>query len=85
MANYNLEMAGLGLFWMGYFSTYANPLYSTADLRQIRILHIRPTSTWFYSCFLDLWPQRSAPCPVPAAALSPDIVLTYPNPQIIQK
>ena len=25
------------------------------------ILHIRPTSTWFYSCYMDLWPQRPAP------------------------
>ena len=25
------------------------------------ILHIRPTSTWFYSCFMHLWPQRPAP------------------------
>ena len=24
-------------------------------------LHIRPTSTWFYSCYMDLWPQRPAP------------------------
>ena len=25
------------------------------------IQHIRPTSTWFYSCDMDLWPQRPAP------------------------
>ena len=25
------------------------------------ILHIRPTSTWFYSCYMDFWPQRAAP------------------------
>ena len=25
------------------------------------ILHIRPTSTWYYSCYMDLWPQRPAP------------------------
>jgi len=25
------------------------------------ILHIRPTSTWFFSCYMDLWPQRPAP------------------------
>ena len=56
MEDYNLEMARLELVWMGYFSTYKNPLYSTFDLRQIRILHIRPTSTWFYSCEMDLWP-----------------------------
>ena len=25
------------------------------------ILHIRPTSTWFYRYYMDLWPQRPAP------------------------
>ena len=25
------------------------------------ILHIRPTSTWFNSCYMDMWPQRPAP------------------------
>ena len=47
-----------------YFSTYANPLYSTSYLRQIRqiqILHIRPTRKWSYSCYIDLWPQCPAP------------------------
>jgi len=40
---------------MVYLPTYANPLYSTSDLSQPAILHIRPTSTWFYSCKMDLW------------------------------
>ena len=30
------------------------------------ILHIRPSSLWFYSCYMDLWPQRPL-----AAALCP--------------
>ena len=45
-----------------YFSTYAYPLISISDLRQIRYTtHILPTSTWAYSCDMDLWPQRPAP------------------------
>ena len=35
------------------------------------ILQIRPTSTWYYSCYMDLWPQRPAPQPVLAAVLGP--------------
>ena len=46
---------------MMYFSTYENPLYSTSDLHKIHYTHIQPTSTWFYSCYMDLWPQRPAP------------------------
>ena len=31
------------------------------DLRKSAILQIPPTSTWFYSFYIDLWPQRPAP------------------------
>ena len=41
------------------------------DLRPSVLLPIRPTSTWFYSCQMDFWPQRPAPQPVLAAALGP--------------
>ena len=26
------------------------------DPRKSAILHIRPTSMWFYCCYMDLWP-----------------------------
>ena len=45
-----------------YFSTYSNPLYSTSDLSQIHHTTPRPIGTWFYSCFMDLWPQRQCVC-----------------------
>ena len=48
-----------------YFSTYADPLYSTSVLTltyaKSAILHIRPSRTWSYNCYLDMW-QRSAQC-----------------------
>ena len=31
------------------------------DLRPSALLPIRPTSTWFYSCHMNFWPQRPAP------------------------
>ena len=45
-----------------YFSTYANPLYFTSDLRQIRYT-THPTYKHVVLQLLnaDLWPQRSAP------------------------
>ena len=35
------------------------------------ILLIRSTSTWLYSCQMNLWSQRPAPQPILAAALGP--------------
>ena len=43
------------------FSTFANPLYLLLTCAKFAILNIRPTSTWFYSCYMDMWPQRPAP------------------------
>ena len=46
---------------MVYFSTYANPQYSTSYLRQIRNYY---TSAWHVVLrllYMDLWPQRLAP------------------------
>ena len=76
-----------------YFSTYTYPPYSTFDLyAKSAILHIRLTSTWYYSCYMDLWavapgplacPNCSAfPWPVLAAEFGPEIVLTQPNHQL---
>ena len=77
---------------MVYFSTYANPLYSTSDLRQIlHTTHPHPT----YGFTDTIW-TIVAPVPGPlvlaqppslsyATVLGPKIVLTLPiHPQIIQ-
>ena len=43
------------------FSTFANPLYLLLTCAKFAILNLRPTSTWFYSCYMDMCPQRPAP------------------------
>ena len=58
------------LFWWCIFRPKHIRYTPLLTYAKSAIQHIRSTSTWFYSCDMDMWPQRPAPKPVLAAALS---------------
>ena len=63
-------------------STYANPLYSTSDLCQIQY---NTYPTHYPEVLRLIYGFMAAALGPLAAPLCPEILITQPNPQIIQK